>query len=78
MDSDELHGEAVEFSVEGLLYSELTGNDLIVDGMNYGMVANRNEFNRTWNNLYFEYSRNSESKRINLVMTDFVSEHCQR
>ncbi|KAH7716929.1 Protein DHC-4 [Aphelenchoides avenae] len=66
-----------DFSLKKLLFSELSGLETM-EGIPYGIVVSRTEFNRTLENLHFEYSRNHEDYRINLVVTDYISDHCQR
>ncbi|CAD5214708.1 unnamed protein product [Bursaphelenchus okinawaensis] len=71
------HLELVDFSLESLLYSEMAGQETM-DGLNYQIIAKRSDFNKTLENLHFEYTKNHEGFNIDLVITDFVSNHVQR
>ncbi|KAI1717124.1 microtubule-binding stalk of dynein motor domain-containing protein [Ditylenchus destructor] len=67
---------APEFSLHQLLYSEMAGFESM-EGLPYNMVGNRHEFCRALENLHFEYARNNENSRINLVVTGYIADHCQ-
>lgn len=64
------HGQAVfpNFSLDKLMFSEMAGVD-VLEGLAYGIIMDKEEFNRSLENLHFEYCRNHEEFRINLVMT---------
>lgn len=40
-----------------------------MEGINYGMVVNRRDMNRTLENLLFEHARNNPGYRLNMVVT---------
>ncbi|KAI6176567.1 hypothetical protein M3Y97_00812100 [Aphelenchoides bicaudatus] len=66
-----------DFKLEKLLYSEMAGAESSMDGINYGL-ARRSDFNKALANLHFEYTNNHSGFEVNLVITDFSSDHCQR
>ncbi|KAI6200995.1 hypothetical protein M3Y96_00793900 [Aphelenchoides besseyi] len=66
-----------DFKLENLLYSEMAGFESM-DGITYGIITRRNDFIKTLENLHFEYTKNHEGFQINLTITDFTIDHCQR
>ncbi|CAD5220685.1 unnamed protein product [Bursaphelenchus xylophilus] len=71
------HLQLVDFDLAHLLYSEMAGQETM-DGLNYQIISKRSDFNKTLENLHFEYTKNHEGFNIDLVITDFVSDHVQR
>uniref|UniRef100_A0A1I7YBS6 DHC_N2 domain-containing protein n=1 Tax=Steinernema glaseri TaxID=37863 RepID=A0A1I7YBS6_9BILA len=60
-----------------LLYSELLTADSI-DGLGYYAVGDRSALNRAVENVIYESSRSHGDARLDVAVTDVVSDHCQR
>ncbi|KAK0408239.1 hypothetical protein QR680_003850 [Steinernema hermaphroditum] len=60
-----------------LLFSELLTVDSI-DGLGYYAVSDRAALNRAVENVVYEGSRGHADARVDVAVTDYVSEHCQR
>lgn len=58
----------VDFKLEKLLFSEIARMET-TDGINYGIVR-RSDHNRALEGLHFEYTKNHDGFRIDLVITE--------
>uniref|UniRef100_A0AC35FA47 Uncharacterized protein n=1 Tax=Panagrolaimus sp. PS1159 TaxID=55785 RepID=A0AC35FA47_9BILA len=67
----------LDFTLEKLMFSELAAQETM-EGISYSLVTDKEEFTRNVENLHFEFSKNHEDWQINLAVTDYVAEHCQR
>ncbi|CEF68276.1 Dynein heavy chain, domain-2 and P-loop containing nucleoside triphosphate hydrolase domain-containing protein [Strongyloides ratti] len=67
------------FRVSELLFTEVCNGIDVIEGIPYGLLYNLGDFTSHMSNLVYELYRSNDIKKpMNLIITDYIANQCQR
>uniref|UniRef100_A0A913HYF7 DHC_N2 domain-containing protein n=1 Tax=Strongyloides stercoralis TaxID=6248 RepID=A0A913HYF7_STRER len=67
------------FRISELLFTEVCNGIDVIEGIPYGLLYNLGDFSSHMSNLVYELYRSNDIKKpMNLIITDYIANQCQR